>query len=186
MEWLWTNWHDVGVAAARAVCVIIAVLVLTRLTGLRSYAKMSSTDFFTTLAIGSGIAAVILNFSSSLVASLVAIALLFGFQWLSARLERAGFEGALNNAPVLLMAGERVLEDRLAQVNCTKAGIYAKLREASVTHPDQILAVVFETTGDISVLHSDASPIRYDPAIFDGITGAEALRDTTAQPEPAL
>jgi uncharacterized membrane protein YcaP (DUF421 family) len=180
MEWLWTNWADVGILSSRAVLVCVAMLVLTRVTGLRAYAKMSSTDFFTTVAIGSGVATVILSANTSLVAALIAMALLFLFQWFTAKLERLGnIEKYINNQPILLMCGDRLLEENLRRASCTEADVYAKLREANVFDKQQIIAVVFETTGDISVLHCDREEDAHiDMDIFEGIEGAEILRDS--------
>lgn len=178
MDWLWTGWSDVGVAVSRAAIAFVAVILLTRLVGLRSYAKMSSSDFIATLAIGSATAAAVMSLGTSLIAGLCAIGGLFALQWLTAYLERfKGFEKMLNNQPVMLMIGHELLHDNIARVNCTPTDVYSKLREANVTHPDQILAVVFETTGDISVLHSENETFRFDPKIFDGIDGSERLRD---------
>ncbi|MDO6471263.1 YetF domain-containing protein [Maribacter sp. 1_MG-2023] len=44
----------------------------------------------------------------------------------------------------------------------------AKLREANVLQLSQVKAVIFETTGDISVLHSD-KPIDIDAVIVEDV-----------------
>ena len=51
------------------------------------------------------------------------------------------------------MKGPEVLEDNLKRSRVTLGDLRAKLREANVTDLSQVKAVVFETTGDISVLH---------------------------------
>ena len=178
MDWLWTNWHDVGVACARALLAFGMVLIFSRLVGLRSYAKMSSTDFITTLAIGSVTAAIVMNLTTSLVAGAVALGTLYAAQWASAWLERFdSVERVINNQPMLLMVGDEMIDEHLRRVNCTPTDVYGKLREANVTSRDQILAVVFETTGDISVLHGDRDSFRYEPMLFDGIHGHERIRE---------
>ena len=47
----------------------------------------------------------------------------------------------------------------------------AKLREANVIHMGQVRAVVFETTGDVSVLHGGDG---IDGALIGGVRGADA------------
>lgn len=58
-------------------------------------------------------------------------------------------------------------------------GIYATLlvltRLAGVSRPEQVFAVVLETTGDISILRADADRLRIDPGIFDDVRDGERL-----------
>ena len=58
----------------------------------------------------------------------------------------------------------------------------SKLRLAGITHPSQVLAVVFETTGDVSVLKRDDE---VDPWVFGSVRGAERLGLGPAPEEPA-
>lgn len=59
----------------------------------------------------------------------------------------------MDNSPLLLMDGPTVIEDNLRKARVTRGDLRSKLREANVTRLSQVRAVVFETTGDISVLH---------------------------------
>jgi uncharacterized membrane protein YcaP (DUF421 family) len=74
--------------------------------------------------------------------------------------------GLVDNAPLLLMDGRGVLEDNLASARVTHDDLRAKLRDANVLDTGQIHAVVFETTGDVSVLHGD-EPL--DPEVLRGV-----------------
>lgn len=47
-----------------------------------------------------------------------------------------------------------MIEHNLNRTNVTQADIPAKLREANVLEMNQVKAVMFETPGDMSVLHS--------------------------------
>ena len=53
------------------------------------------------------------------------------------------------------MDGNEILEDNLRKARVTKSDLRSKLREANVTRLDQVKSVIFETTGDISVLHKE-------------------------------
>ena len=66
----------------------------------------------------------------------------------------------IDNQPVLLMMGDQFCEDNMRRAHVTKDDIRAKLREANVLDYSQVRAVVFETTGDISVLHTSQSEQR--------------------------
>ena len=47
------------------------------------------------------------------------------------------------------------LDHNLTMAKLTRADLLGKLREANVLRLDEVRAVVFEPTGDISVLHGD-------------------------------
>ncbi len=73
----------------------------------------------------------------------------------------------VDNKPLLLMDGPKVLDENLRKSRVTMPDLRAKLREANITDPDrEVLAVVLETTGDISVLSGDG-PL--DPTLLEGI-----------------
>ena len=135
---------------------IYAVLVVwTRVMGLRSFSKMSGFDFAVTVAMGSLVAATVAAPTPSLVQGLVAISSLFLLQLAVARLRVtwSWIRSAVDNEPILLMDGAEMLERNMCRAGVTEADVMAKLREANVLNRDQIHAVVFESTGDVSVLH---------------------------------
>lgn len=138
-----------------SVLVIIAVTVVIRLIGLRSLSKMTSTDFAVTVAIGSIVGGVASS-SNSLANGVLAIAVLLVFQALITRYRRAAGPGTfVDNEPLLLMVDGVFRDEALASTRVTEHDVIAKLREANVTRMDDVLAVVLETTGDVSVIHGD-------------------------------
>ena len=139
-----------------------ALMVLIRVNGLRSLTKMSAVDFVTTVAIGSLLATVLLSPRPSLTQGAVGLVALFGIQGGIAALRRRIDTSKIENTPVLLMDGPEVLEKNLAATRVTRGDLYAKLREANVMNLGQVVAVVMETTGDVSVLHGDASEFDRD------------------------
>lgn len=157
--------------------IIAVVIVLTRIQGLRSFSKMSIFDFAMTIATGSLVATAIVDQSLDLTIAVAAIAAIFLFQgviaWL--RVKYAPFQGAVDNTPLLLMSGQKICTENLRKARVTEADLFAKLREANVWDTRQVIAVVLETTGDVSVLH-DADPVRMCQSdVLDGIRGvAEA------------
>lgn len=157
------NWFDTSLSAllpilVTAVGIYVAVILFTRIVGKRSFSKMSSFDFAMTVAIGSIIATTILTKSVSLVDGITGLAGIYLLQLVAAVLRRFSFfRNAVDNAPLLLMDGPEILEENLKKGKVTKGDLLSKLREANVLRLDQVKAVVFETTGDISVLHGDSS-----------------------------
>ncbi|MFN2555306.1 MAG: DUF421 domain-containing protein [Nitriliruptorales bacterium] len=152
---LGTTWATLLLAVLSTLGIFISTVVYTRITGLRSFSKMSSFDFAITVAIGSLIASVGLT-SSSLLTGVVALGTLFAVQAGIALLRRvAQFSKVVDNEPLLLMAGERMLSDNLRRARLTEDDVRAKLREANVLNYDELRAVVLETTGDVSVIHGE-------------------------------
>lgn len=137
------------------VAIFITVIALTRISGKRSFSKMSSFDFASTVAIGSIIASAILSKSITVSHGMLGLACIFGLQSLIAWLRRVKkFRSIIDNDPLLLMDGQRILHENLKKAHVTEGDLRAKLREANVLDLSQVRAVVFETTGDISVLHT--------------------------------
>ncbi len=162
----------------RTVVMIVVVIVLTRIQGLRSFSKMSIFDFAMTIATGSLVATAIIDKSLDLTLAIAAIAAIFLFQaivaWL--RVHYEAFRGAVDNTPLLLMAGQTIYTENLATARVTKADLFAKLREANVWNTEQVIAVVLETTGDVSVLHAEDPVPLSRSDVLEGIRGIDQSR----------
>ena len=162
---------DLVVVLVSSLAVYAAVILATRIVGLRSFSKMSAFDFAMTVAVGSIIAAVGTG-NVGLVEGLMTVATLyaaqFGVAWLR---HRTDVLGIVDNRPLLLMHGRTVRREHLRRARITGDDLRGKLREAGVTDLDQVQAVVMETTGDISVLVGDS----LDVALLEGVIGVEHL-----------
>lgn len=139
-----------------SIAIYITVIIFTRIFGKRSFSKMSSFDFAMTIAVGSIIASTILSSSVSLLEGILGLFILYLLQITAAYFRRYKlFSKAIDNTPLLLMDGPRILHENLKKAKVTEGDLRAKLREANVLNLTQVRAVVFETTGDIAVLHAD-------------------------------
>jgi len=138
-----------------AIGLYIGIILFTKWSGKRSFSKMSSFDFAMTVAIGSLFATVILSSSVNLTKGLIGLAMLYLLQMSVALLRRFKFvQSLVDNRPLLLMNGETILHENLRKARLTESDLRAKLREAKVIELTDIRAVVFETTGGVSVLHT--------------------------------
>jgi len=155
--WLGTSLESALMVTISAVGIYLALLLYTRVVGLRSFAKISSFDFAITVAIGSVVATSILSEDPPLLQAIVGLGALYGLQLVVAVLRgrSASVRAAVDNAPLLLMAGEEVLWGNLRRARMTEADLRGKLREANVLDLSEVRAVVMESTGDVSVLHGD-------------------------------
>lgn len=153
-----------------AIGIYIATIVFTRLAGKRSFSKMSSFDFAMTVAIGSIIATTVLSKSVSLLQGLVGMAVVYILQISLAILRRFSVvQKIIDNQPLLLMDGEKIIHENLKKARVTEADLRSKLREANVLEISQVRAVVFEATGDIAVLHSKDDTVKVEDWLMEGV-----------------
>lgn len=159
MDWIYRTDDQLLQILGGCFLIFISIIVLTRLVGLRSFAKFTAYDFAFTVAIGSIISSTLTS-STSIAQGTVAIGGLLLITYMMSYLQRQSnsLKKVISNDPLLLMQGSTILENNLKAARIEKNQLIAKLREANVLNFDQVLAVVLESTGDISVLHkSDAS-----------------------------
>jgi uncharacterized membrane protein YcaP (DUF421 family) len=175
--WLDLRWEEAVVVLLSVVVLYAALIGLTRLMGLRSFAKMSAFDFANTVAIGSLFGTAIATTDPSVAVALVAFAGLYTTQKVVAMVRKRtrAVERLVDNEPLLLMDGPEILHENLRRANVTEDDLRAKLREANVLTWDQVRAVVLETTGGISVLHTDDPDTRLEPELLENVRGAERL-----------
>tara|TARA_R110002167_G_scaffold176835_2_gene376520 strand:- start:77 stop:613 length:537 start_codon:yes stop_codon:yes gene_type:complete len=171
-KWISVDLAVIPFVLVSTIATYAVILLYTRIVGLRSFSKMSAADFAMTVAVGSLFGSTISSPSPSLMLGITAIGCLFLGQWLIAVLRQrsATFSSAVDNQPLLLMKGHEMIEANLRKANVTREDVFAKLREANALNYDQVLAVVFESTGDISVLHSNESAV-LEPDFMSGVIG---------------
>ena len=136
--------------------------------------KMSSFDFAITVAFGSIMASTLLAKSPALITGVAGLVTLFVIQSVPAYARRKSYriERLVGNEPLVLMAGADLLPDNLNTARVTVDDIRGKLRQAGITHRDQVRAVIMESTGDISVLTKD-SPM--EPWLLDHVRDGDQV-----------
>jgi uncharacterized membrane protein YcaP (DUF421 family) len=112
-SWVTTTGTTLLMVLLSAFGIYATLLVLTRLTGLRSSAKMSSFDFAITVAFGSVLASTILAPNPTLLTGAFGLAVLYGIQFAISKSRRltSVVERLVDNEPLLIMAGAEVLSD---------------------------------------------------------------------------
>ena len=146
--------------AVWVVAAFIWVVVLARLVGLRSFAKMSAFDFVATVATGSLLASAATSSDvSGFVRAIAAMTALFAAQWLIAwaRKRWEWFRHLVDNRPRVLLRHGDFDDEALRQERVTRSDVIAKLRAADVDRQGEVDAVVLEATGDFSVMSGDSS-----------------------------
>ena len=169
-KWLLTDWTSVGITIASGVILLILMIIIVRIIGLSSFAKMSNVDFASTVAIGSILAATVLNDQVAVLNGALSILVILVFQRIMSAIKRRSrrFEAVVENEPVALMVNGEILEDNMRASGITRGNLVAKLREANVIHVSEVKVVVLETTGDISVLHGSEDK-EVDDLVMEGV-----------------
>ena len=170
MEWIYNFKDPLWETFVGSILIFVAVVTLTRIIGLRSFAKFTAYDFAFTVAIGSIISSTLTS-STSISHGATAIASLLILTYIFSYLQRkfSMVSAIISNKPLLLMNGNEILYDNLKYARIEKTQLIAKLREANVLDFDQVEAVVLESTGDISVLHKSSSEMKLNSDILEGV-----------------
>lgn len=176
IDWITTTTPSVFMVIITTVALYVALVVLTRMTGLRSFSKMSSFDFALTVAVGSLFAAIVVSQEPPLVQGLTALASVYLVRFIVSwgRRKSPFVERTVDNSPLLLMAGAEILDDHLSEARVTRSDLRAKLRGAGVINPSEVLAVVFESSADISVMRKREG-VTFDEELLTGVRGADRL-----------
>ncbi|MEX1033000.1 MAG: YetF domain-containing protein [Cellvibrionaceae bacterium] len=135
----------------------VALVMLLRVSGRRTLSKMNAFDLVVTVALGSTLATVLLNQEVTLAQGTLAFALLIGMQfavtWLSVRV---GWVRKLTTGePALLLHRGAMLRAAMRKSRVTEEELHSALRSAGVARIEDARAVVLETDGSFSVIHSD-------------------------------
>lgn len=177
-DWIWTDPTALAMAAVSTIVVYLALIVYARVFGLRSFSKMSSFDFAMTIALGSLFASSISAPNPPLLLALVCLLLLFlGQKLVALARRRTSMKKLVDNQPLLLMTHGETITENLRKANVTEDDLRAKLREANVLDQSEVKAVVFETTGDVSVLHGGPEE-ELDPALLEHVDPGAGGRTT--------
>ncbi len=172
MEWLYSKQDPLYETLIASLLLFTVIIVLTRIGGLRSFAKFTVYDFAFTVAIGSLLSSVLTS-NTSVVHGSVAIAGLLAIKLIFSFLQRKSpfLNKIISNDPLLLMDGNIILHKNLKAARIQESQLIAKLREANVLNYNQVYAVVLETTGDISVLHTSGNDKdeQFDENLLSGV-----------------
>ncbi len=170
MSWIYSIKDPIWETIVGSFIMFVVIILVTRIIGLRTFAKFSAYDFAFTVAIGSIISSTLTS-STSITRGSVAIASLLIITFIFSSLQRVSstLSSAISNRPLLLMDKSTILHDNLKHARIEKEQLIAKLREANVIDFKQVKAVILESTGDISVLHTSDNNSELDKELLTGV-----------------
>lgn len=163
------SWSDVLRVLLGAVTAYVVLVVVLRISGKRTLAKLSAFDFVITVALGSTLATIVLSSEVSLVEGAVALIALAGLQlvvaFASSRVP--AFRSMVTSRSTVLVRDGVLLTSAMSRQRVAEADIRQAVRKAGFGDLTAIGAVVLETDGTLSVIPASE------------IGGAWALQDVS-------
>lgn len=173
MHIFFENWAAIARTFLIGVMAYAVIVAFLRLSGLRTLSKMNAFDFVVTIALGSTLAAILLNKDVTLAQGATAMGTLIGLQflvtWTSVRAQ--WIRKAITGEPMLLLYEGQLLDKALKKARVTPDEIHTALRGAGLHGMQNAHAVVLETDGTFTVLPQGEQK---GPSSLDGVKGAPA------------
>lgn len=153
---LFDSLESFGRVALVAACAYVGLVLVLRVSGKRSLAKLNAFDFVVTVAFGSTLATVLLSRDVPLAEGLLAFVMLAGLQYVVSRasLRWPGFRKLVRSNPRVLVRDGRYLEAAMAEERVTRDEIDSAIRKGGVGQVEKVAAVVMETDGSFSVIRA--------------------------------
>lgn len=131
-----------------------AMVLVLRVAGKRSLAKLNAFDLVVTVALGSTLATVLLSKDVALAEGILAFLALLALQWIVSRISISSdrFRRLVRSEPRLLLENGAYRRDAMAQERVTAGEIDSAIRNAGHGRLEAIAAVVLEADGSMSVI----------------------------------
>ncbi|MGY1780607.1 DUF421 domain-containing protein [Geodermatophilus sp. SYSU D01036] len=147
-------WSDLGRILAVGASAYVTVVLVLRVSGKRTLAKLNAFDLVVTVALGSTLATILLSSDVSWTEGALALALLALLQslvaWVTVR--RPAARRLMTARPTLLLRSGCVLPAALRDTRMTVDEVRQAVRAAGSGDLSSIAAVVLESDGSLSVI----------------------------------
>jgi uncharacterized membrane protein YcaP (DUF421 family) len=152
------DWEGIIRILIIGILAYISLVLMLRLMGKRILSKMNAFDLVVTVAIGSMLANILLNQDIPLVEGVLGMGLLILLQfiiaWLSVRIPK--FAHVIKAQPVLLYYQDQYLQANMKRERVLESEVQAAVRAQGKADMEDVLGVVLETDGSITVLSQDS------------------------------
>lgn len=147
------SWAGLVRVVVVGTCAYAALVVLLRVSGKRTLAKLNAFDFVVTVALGSTLATVLLSSSVALAEGVLALALLVTLQYAVAQASTRSrtVERLVKSEPTLVYRGG-FLHDAMRRERVTTDEVLQAARGQGHADLGAVAAVVLETDGTLSFL----------------------------------
>ncbi|MGB3222915.1 MAG: YetF domain-containing protein [Desulforhopalus sp.] len=157
---IFDSWQHLIWIAGTALLFYPLVIILVRVAGKRSTAKMNNYDWIATIAIGSIMGSVILLKDVTLVDGLASIVILLSLQYALTKIsvKMPTVSKAIHAEPVLLYYNGTYRRQDMDSERVTQNEIEAAVRRSGYGGMTDITAVVMETDASLSVIKRTEGP----------------------------
>jgi uncharacterized membrane protein YcaP (DUF421 family) len=149
------DWAEVARIATLALTAYVGFIIILRISGKRTLAKMNVFDFVFVVALGSTLAHTIVYPTSTLAGGLTALTVLIilqiMFSWVQTKSK--SIEEFINGVPTLLMFKGEFLRENMRKQRVTEEELRASIRVQGVGSLEAVHAIVMETDGAFSVVY---------------------------------
>lgn len=164
------SWSDILRVLAVGAVAYAALVLLLRVSGKRTLAKLNAFDWVVSVAFGSTLATILLSSDVALAEGVVALALLAALQFVVAYTTTLlpGGRSLVTAAPTLLLLDGRPLHDALTRQRITMSELRQAVRATGSGDLSAVAAVVLESDGSMSVISSEQAGNR---SALEGVDG---------------
>jgi len=165
------DWQSLEQIAVKAIVGFAALVILLRIGGKRSVARLNAFDLVLVFTVGSILATTILNTRTTVSEGVLALVMLVGLEWLVAffAARSARFRALIKSEPTLLVYDGTFQRRAMRRERIAEVEVLAALRQHGVHDVADVRAAVLETEGEISILRRDGG----DPAASLEISGID-------------
>jgi uncharacterized membrane protein YcaP (DUF421 family) len=151
------SWSDLWRVLVVGTAAYVTVVLVLRLSGKRTLAKLNAFDLVVTVALGSTLATILLSTDVSWTEGAVALALLATLQFLVAwgTTLLPGGRSVVNAQPTLVLRDGQVLHDAVKQQRLTMGELRQAARSSGSGTLSDLAAIVLESDGTLSVVTRD-------------------------------
>jgi uncharacterized membrane protein YcaP (DUF421 family) len=169
-------WSELGIGFEQAVALVIATTVLfwfftwlMHAFGPKLRMRVSTASLALMTVIGAITARSILGEKPTMTAGLIALAVLFFWEWVLRRASRWLRRRGVRRKAWAVMVDGVACADRLNRLAMSEAGLMIRLRRAGVRQLAEVKLAILEADGTLTVIRTDEI---VDPQILQGVVGA--------------
>lgn len=148
------NWESIFRTIIITLLTYVSLIFFLRTSGKRTLSQMNAFDMIVTFALGSTLATVMLNKDVALAEGLLALVLLillqYGISFLSVRYKF--INRLVKSEPTLLVHQGKMLKKSMLRERINEDEIMAFLRQKGKSSLQEVVAIVLETDGSLSLV----------------------------------
>jgi uncharacterized membrane protein YcaP (DUF421 family) len=159
-EMLFQGWSGVIRTVIVGTLAYLSLVMVLRVSGKRTLAKLNAFDLVVTVAIGSTLATILLSEDVALAEGVMALLTLVGLQYAVAALSVRwrGFARVVRSEPTLVLRDGQPLEAALRRSRVTQEELETVVRSTGVRGLEGVDAVILESDGSFSVIRGSDGP----------------------------